>query len=146
MHDTHDLSYMTSRVSEGAFKVERTECPSVCLFLQQWSQALINIIVGTLAVPNIKKETERSQCCWWLWVDERMQKNMEAWHALGGGGTLQYLVQIMGKASWGFWQTYLGPSGRPWAPELILLQVIMWREFQKSRTTPFVLFPYTFLS
>lgn len=64
---------------------------------------------------------------------------------LGGGGTLQYLVQIMGKASWGFWQTYLGPSGRPWAPELILLQVIMWREFEKQAenwTTPLAPFTY----
>lgn len=41
-----------------------------------------------------------------------------------------------GKASWGFWQTYLGPSGRPQAPELILLQVIMWRDFKKWNYTP----------
>lgn len=67
------------------------------------------------------------------WIDERMQKKMAAWLALEVlGETLQYLVQIIGKASWGFWQTYLGPSGRPWAPELILLQVIMWREFEKQ--------------
>ena len=64
-------------------------------------------------------------------MDKRVQKKMGPWHGPGGGGDGDYLVQIIGKASWGFWQTHLEPSDRPWAPELILLQVIMWRQFEK---------------
>lgn len=59
-----------------------------------------------------------------------LQQKIKAWHDLLVGD-LDCLVQIPGKTSWGFWQTYLAPSGRPRAPELILLQVIMWSEFQK---------------
>lgn len=41
-----------------------------------------------------------------------------------------------GKASWGFGNHILGPRGRPQAPELILWQVIMVRDFTKWNYTP----------
>lgn len=89
----------------------------------------------TALIWSILHQGGSTEKCRWAWLDWCMQGCRRRWRHgmfLGGGGTLQYQVQIMGEASWGFWQTYLGPSGRPWAPELILLQVIMWREFEKQ--------------
>lgn len=49
------------------------------------------------------------------WIDAGKDAEEDGGMACSWGvvGTLQYLVQIVGEASWGFWQTYLGPSGRP---------------------------------
>lgn len=77
-------------------------------FLPKWYQVLYmkNMVQTKVSVVDGLR-----------WIKGRMHRKMEAWRALRGAWEdLEYLVQIPGKASWGFWQTYFRTKWQTLSP------------------------------
>lgn len=137
---TADLSCMTWAQSVKLHSLVKHSFHSmVCLF--QLSEYKLQFLPKWYQVLYIKNmvQSKVSVVDGLGWIKGRMHRKMEAWRALRGGRTWNTWSKYQGRPAGAFGKHILEPSGRPWAPELILLQVIMWREYEKEAEdyTPF---------
>lgn len=71
-------------------------------------------------------QLERPQPGWWHTWKGAYKKMARRATEVARQETMSLVIQISRGSSWDFWQTYSRASGRPWAPELILLSCCRW--------------------